>query len=650
MGKRNRRERVKFYSATDLSCGSYLKRLLDVVRSFDANNNYSIVDVIEFYNISRFIDNRVFLKVWNEDTKTFLESSVILLKRKIGKFFSTITSVELASSYAILDYYYKEDFWVILEKYKTLDRLGEDGLIALLENNPPIRYILRCKNIVRKYDSLIRDFILKEESNAELLVTHFETHSDNKIEIFLPASLSNMDKEELIKRYISSKKPNLNTLRLINNIMSKKDAITLSDKTKYLSIKRTEEIEREIFSKENSARFGCKLYFCEHDEYATINIDGNTTTFTYDIRWIKENLDFNTLLNNFIYLFEYTDLQMRVTLVSLPDEMGIMEKMITGNAKNSYNFGMVFRMKDMTSTTQLKAYRDILNEEKIHLEDIMSWFFEKYLLDEFNIEDFRLTMPSENSTYLEKCRAILPEIESVLKQYNLFVEDTTIDHNLLQITSEHLLLKNCKSLLENKYVYATGQLINDISFLLFSDQCMLAHVDRIDVSYHNFYELINNNKILLSDYPEYEQPNLEYLRKNNIVKIVDDCIAWVNNDSVWILKELYYMQCISYWRLPKRLRKIVEDLVIKDLVVFESSLFSKPEQDYLNYHLNKSTFNNSLDLRNKYSHGTQPSGLVAEEEHLMHYIVFLKIMILVIIKINDDLCLFDENVKNRVKI
>ena len=30
---------------------------------------------------------------------------------------------------------------------------------------------------------------------------------------------------------------------------------------------------------------------------------------------------------------------------------------------------------------------------------------------------------------------------------------------------------------------------------------------------------------------------------------------------------------------------------------FESTLFSKPEQDYLNYYLNKSEFINSLDLR-----------------------------------------------------
>ena len=73
---------------------------------------------------------------------------------------------------------------------------------------------------------------------------------------------------------------------------------------------------------------------------------------------------------------------------------------------------------------------------------------------------------------------------------------------------------------------------------------------------------------------------------------------------------------------------------------FESTLFSKPEQNYLNYFLNKSEFNNSLDLRNKYSHGTQPFG--NEEVHHSNYIIFLKLFILIIIKINDELCIKDE--------
>ena len=69
---------------------------------------------------------------------------------------------------------------------------------------------------------------------------------------------------------------------------------------------------------------------------------------------------------------------------------------------------------------------------------------------------------------------------------------------------------------------------------------------------------------------------------------------------------------------------------------------SRPEADYFNYYLNKSEFNNGLDLRNRYIHGTQPSNDSSEEIHKYNYMIFLKLFILLIIKINDDLCINDS--------
>lgn len=78
------------------------------------------------------------------------------------------------------------------------------------------------------------------------------------------------------------------------------------------------------------------------------------------------------------------------------------------------------------------------------------------------------------------------------------------------------------------------------------------------------------------------------------------------------------------------------------MVEAESSLLSRPEQDYFNYYLNKSSFNNSLDLRNMYVHGTQSNDSDNENVHYTNYITFLKLFVLIIIKINDDLCTYDN--------
>lgn len=79
----------------------------------------------------------------------------------------------------------------------------------------------------------------------------------------------------------------------------------------------------------------------------------------------------------------------------------------------------------------------------------------------------------------------------------------------------------------------------------------------------------------------------------------------------------------------------------KNVIEFESSLFSRPEQNYINYFLNKSQFNNGLDLRNKYSH-MQPCSEDNDEIHVQNYMILLRLFIITVIKINDEFCILDE--------
>lgn len=75
---------------------------------------------------------------------------------------------------------------------------------------------------------------------------------------------------------------------------------------------------------------------------------------------------------------------------------------------------------------------------------------------------------------------------------------------------------------------------------------------------------------------------------------------------------------------------------IENMIYFESKLFSKPEQSYFNYFLNKSEFTNGLDLRNSYLHGTQanPDELT---KHEFAYFTYMKLFVLLLLKIENDL-------------
>ena len=81
-------------------------------------------------------------------------------------------------------------------------------------------------------------------------------------------------------------------------------------------------------------------------------------------------------------------------------------------------------------------------------------------------------------------------------------------------------------------------------------------------------------------------------------------------------------------------------MVTEGDISYTETLFSRPEQDYLNYVLNKSEFSNGLDLRNRYSHDTCS---LDEKVQRQDYLELLKIMVLIIIKINEEFCNRDHS-------
>jgi len=617
-----------------------LIKLLEIVKNFDnTKQDYTINEVIEFYNVTIYINNNLFLTKWSKEEVKLIKDSNKQFKTLVNKYFSSISGSDLGQTYENIDWNYKDNYWEINEKFNTFNAFTENEFIKFInQNSPDLRNILCNKKTVSHFDTAVKDYIISNPMNTEVLIDNFEVH-DNQYALHLPKSLTIKDKELMIINYINSANPNLNYLRLIAIIQNNKDKLEISDKVRLAALKRTKEIESNIFSKSHGFNIKFSVKFKEQNDDVIVNTNPTLFEVSYNSNWIRENSDYSTLLNNFIYLFEYADLQMRITLVNKISEMSTLQRIIFMRSQNSYNTGMVYAQKDNMSNLQFIGYYNQLEWIDIVFEDIIKWFFDEYLLTEFNVKDYRIKIPSKESQYFEKCRSILPEMESVLKQFNLYVEDGKIDHELLQVSSEHLLFKNCKSLIETKYIYSDSEEFNRVAFYLFSDQCMLAFVKRISDKYNNFYELLRNETVSIDDYPDYQTPMINWLKENKYIEIRNGIIEFTNIFQILVLRDLYKNDVINYWRCLPALRSEVNEMIKKGILRSESTLFSKPEQDYLNYHFNKSTFNNSLDLRNKYSHGTQPNDSCDDVIHKNNYMIFLKLFVLIIIKINDEFCI-----------
>lgn len=628
---------VKYYGKNDMSIGWYLEKAEKVINSFDENNSHDDINsILELYNISLLFDSQERLNTWNDVYYCDLKSKVNRFIPIISKYFSNLDILKIKSFYNKISRQYQEDFWRLFSRFKTYEKVKNEEFTSILyEFNVSLYLILIHQDIVKYFDNEISDYMKYSTLTAVILIKHYLVQKE--IKYYIPKSLLLEDQLTIIENYINSKGANPNYLELLYESRSRKE-FPIPDKIRLKAKRRYSEIFEKDSISESGFSYNLTVSFSDIKEAIRV-FDEDLLNYkvTYSRLWVKDNLDNATLLNNFIYLFEYVDYHIRATLPSKEYELGFLEKFAGVKGTKRYNIGIAFNIKNMLSLMQIKLYCQVLSEFDKRLEDIFKWFFEEYLWNEFGVEGFTLSIPSENSTFLEKVRTICSEIDSILRQFNTYIENGEIDRELLEISRNSPIIENIPSFLEKKYGYIEDRELLNISEYLFSDQSQLGYIEN-KVVYSNFEELIINEDVLISDFPDYNRVLINLLIEKNIIYKNKHGYIRLEEDITKILKGFYYNKviCINYYKNSP----VLDSLILNRKVVCESKLFSRQEQEYLNFLLNDRWFDNGPALRNKYSHGNNPINL---EDHEKDYFQVLKTIVLIIIKINEEFCLRDDN-------
>lgn len=286
---------------------------------------------------------------------------------------------------------------------------------------------------------------------------------------------------------------------------------------------------------------------------------------------------------------------------------------------------------------QTNGYYNLLRAYNVQLEDVFKWFFEEYLPDEFGANVFRFNPPTVESTPVEKCRSLASEMDGVLKQFQMFVEDGSIDWERFAMSSSQIDFSQIPSLIPHKYAYVVKEECKDIQHILLSDQSILAYAENEPDRYDSFYDILLNEKMCLTDFALYQEKPIYFLIEHGYVLRDETDNLQINKIKCAILKDAYENEVLCPQWVPMWMDEIDRMCSSGDLC-YGSTLFSIPEAKYLNYMLNRSEFSNGLDLRNKYIHSTYLSD---DNIVMMDYMRLLKIMVLVIGKINEEFCLRD---------
>jgi hypothetical protein len=618
-----------------MSAGHNLKNAEELLKDVQSWKNAGLNDLLELYHVKLYFDNGLFLLTWDETTKTNYKEVVNQAFDDTKQFMLSISNDNIIGLIDTLEFNYKKSFWELINNLRIYKEISKEIFSEILNKfHFQISYILSQKNIVRHFDKVITSFLLHYEKSAELLLTEFEEQrGSNSTKYYFPDSLSYDNKEDIILRYIETEDANLNYIRLIEN--SNSGELKLSGKIKLKAKRRDEELSDKYFDEEHSWKIGVQVTL-DKDQHEPVKFANKDHVFeaSYSEGYLERQSNNITLFRCFVFPFFYIDDHGLITLVNKHSEMDVLERTMM-KSKNEYTCGLAFQRKSNLAYIQIGLFNHYLRQANNSIEKIMESFIHDYLNSCFEIKNIRFTFPTTTSTYLEKIRALAPEFEFLLKQYQVYVDEGNIDFELLQFSSSPLRLSEIKSLVEKKYVYAQGNKIHYLKYHFFSDQSMLYYIEPFEEKYNNLYDLLTKENVDFNSFKNYQRDIINMLINEDYLHIDENDFVKIKNPIfISLIEDLHRDEVLNYWYYPEEVRNVIDEMLLKNLLISKSTLFSEQEMKYFNFYLNKKEFTNGLDLRNKYLHGTNTT---SEKEHEYEYYILLKLIILALLKIEGDL-------------
>lgn len=650
-------ERAKFYSVNDLGNSLQLTRAQEVLDTHAIGSIYTDVnDILELYNIKVLVvDNGLRLKTWTDDIYDDYCAKIKSFPKQIVTFFKSLPADRtLVEIFLSVDYTYYQDFWDVLESFGLLELLSNELLGDILKDNPQqLENLLHCKKIVEKYDMLLASE-MKKNPNAPSLLIHaywIKEEEPHQRSLYIPKSLKIEQKEEILERFLEQDDPSLSLVRII---MQSKDVEGLKVSPEIrLKAKRIEpalaESEFKKASIVSQCQVGFSLTFSKEKNIPPMqcSLDGLVMNLVYSEEYLSQ-LDETQLFNTFVTFFGYLNENGLLTLCYNPREDNFLEIINTEQVSGMYRINDNFRYKNSLGVTQLRMLDDYLHRRGKSIEGLIKSYYESHFREDYGYPSTNLNLPREDDSYINKCRIIAPEMEGLIKSFDLFVDKGAIDSELLQLRMP-LPITLAKSLIHGKHKYAVlvdGK--NGIyapMYFLFSNQSILSFVEPFKNSrYHTLYNLlVHESTVLYSNYEEYQKPKIDYLIENGYLEVTSEGYLNIKNvPKVEVLHKLYKELEISYYHCTPEERVEIDKFVNDGWLKYDEYLLSPNERHFINFYLNNAEYSNGLQLRNKYSHGVTSCNQMDKNEHQSAYYYFLMIFVILLLKMDEDMRLYKE--------
>ena len=594
---------------------------------YDIARNY-----IEAYQpsteINNLIETYLILKLIQKENEFFK------FKYLISKFHNDISMnfpiTIFKIDYNSIDISYKDVFWELVLYLKKINKYDASKFESYIKKyNIQTMTLKNVKKLIDLFPQVIKENFLSQSRNIEFFLTHQSGKFTDSNGLYNKLGITNEEINNLAKEYCNTDSINPNYLQLIVEY-KKLSRFEFDDEIKLLAKRTIEE-----FLEKNSD-ISSTLQFSQLVSIDNLEIDKLFHLEKHKIILNKSLLDeyhdYPTLLNNFIYFIGFFNYEIGLPWLIANEETFSFSRFFS--LKSSTNFNDFHPQLKATYSLLFVAYFHYLQQNEIDVEEIIEWYFNVYLKDELNIMGFHFHASNKDSSFYERGKCIISEMDSILDQYELFFRFGEIDQDLLEIKSSTSSYATLKSFNEKKFLKLSDKLDNSALFsALFSDQSPLSYISSKE-EHKTFFKHVKEG-VKISDFDDYQVKQINILIEQNLLKLSNEVIRFTNFQEINILYKLWKSGTYCLYYKDKLILDNAEELCKKGYCEYSDKLFSEYESNYLSYILDDKKYGNGLKIRNKFSHGK--FGYKREEEHLQNYLELLQIVIFYVIRINDEL-------------
>lgn len=586
--------------------------------------------------INNLIETYLILKLLKtEDKFSRFKHLIIKFHNDLSANFP-ITIFEIG--YDSIDVFYKDVFW---ELVLDLEKINKDD-VSQFESYIKKYNIqtINLKNVTQLIDlfpQVIKENFLSLSRNIEFFLNHQSGKFIDSNGLYVKLGITNEEINNLAREYCQTDSINPNFLQSIVEY-KKLSKYEFDDEIKLLAKRKNDKFWEKHFETNEGFQYSISVGIKPLDSDKLCEPTENGILLNKTI--LDEHHDFPTLLNNF-YLLGFFNHETGLPWLVANEETFSFTRFFSPKSNAHFEdydshlknfYGLLFY-----------TYFEYLKKNDIDIEEIINWYFNIYLETKLNIKGFHFHASNKESSYYERGKSIICEMDSILDQYELFFRHREINQDLLEIKSKASSYATLKSFNEKKFIKLNNTSNNSALFsALFSDQSPLSFISS-KKEHKTFFKHIKEG-VKISDFDEYQIKQISILIEKNIIKLSNDVIEFTNFREINILNKLWKSGTYCLYYKDKLILDIAEDLCKKGYCEYSDKLFSEYESNYLSYILDDKKYGNGLKIRNKFSHGK--FSYKSEEEHQKNYLELLQIVIFYVMRINDELEFYKSKLAN----